>query len=78
VTIQGRGAERAAAPSPRRRPPRRAHERVGLKPDRVAMWAVLLGFVLVLAAATSSHAAVLSAHAAGGVHALVAGLSSPR
>ena len=39
----------------RRRP--RAYERAGFRPDRVAMWAVLLGVVLVLVAATSSHAA---------------------
>jgi hypothetical protein len=30
------------------------------RPDRIAMWAVLLGVVLLLAAATSSHAAVLA------------------
>jgi hypothetical protein len=30
------------------------------RPDRIAMWAVLLGIVLLLAAATSSHAAVLA------------------
>jgi hypothetical protein len=67
VTIQGRGAERYT-PKPRRRSARRPHERAGFKPDRVALWAVLLGFLLVLAAATSSHAAVLHSHAA--IHAL--------
>jgi hypothetical protein len=30
------------------------------RPDRIALWAVLLGVVLLLAAATSSHAAVLA------------------
>jgi hypothetical protein len=30
------------------------------RPDRIAMWAVLLGIILLLAAATSSHAAVLA------------------
>lgn len=30
------------------------------RPDRIALWAVLLGIVLLLAAATSSHAAVLA------------------
>jgi hypothetical protein len=39
-----------------------SHERPGFRPDRAAMWAVLLGLLLVLVAATSSHAAVL-AHA---------------
>jgi hypothetical protein len=41
----------------RRRPARRPAERVGPRPDRVALWAVLLGFFLILVAATSSHAA---------------------
>ncbi len=48
----------AGSPPVRRRPTRRAHERPGFQPDRVAMWAVLLGILLVLVAATSSHAAV--------------------
>jgi hypothetical protein len=39
------------------------HERAGFRPDRAAMWAVLLGVILMLAAATSSHAATLAAHA---------------
>jgi hypothetical protein len=38
-----------------RRPPRRAHERLGSRPDRVAMYAVLLGVLLVLAATLSAH-----------------------
>jgi hypothetical protein len=67
VTIQGRGAERY---TPKRRPARRPHERAGFKPDRVAMWAVLLGFLLVLVAATSSHGAVLHPHALTALHSL--------
>jgi hypothetical protein len=55
ITIQGRGAERNRPPS--RRPRRPMHERSGFRPDRTAMWAVLLGLLLVLAAATSSRAA---------------------
>jgi len=43
----------------RRRPPRSAPERLGPRPDRVAMWALLLAVALVLVAATSSHAALL-------------------
>jgi hypothetical protein len=57
VTIRGRGAERNL-PWPdgtRRRPQRRAYERTGFKPDRVAMWAVLLGVLLVLVAILSAH-----------------------
>jgi len=60
VTIRGRGAERDLAFSAHRttrRPPTRAHERPGFKPDRAALWAILLGVFLVLVAATSSHAA---------------------
>jgi hypothetical protein len=41
----------------RRRPARRAVERVGPRPDRVALWAVLLGFFLILVAASSSRGA---------------------
>jgi hypothetical protein len=60
VTITGRPGERPQPPSGARpvvrhaRAPRRS-------PDRVAMWAVLLGLALALGAATSSHAAVLHA-----------------
>ena len=78
VTIHGRGAERGVPTTQRRRPPRRAHERVGLQPDRVALWAVLLGFVLILAAATSSHAAVIDAHPSAGGHASPARIAGPR
>jgi hypothetical protein len=56
VTIRGRGAERNLWPEhSRRRPPRRAYERAGFRPDRVAMWAVLLGMLLVLVALASAH-----------------------
>lgn len=64
VTIKGRGAERYHPPAQRRRPTRRPHEREGFRPDRVAMWAVMLGFILVLVAATSSHAATIARHSA--------------
>lgn len=57
VTIQGRGAERNLpwSGSSGRRPQRRVHERAGFKPDRIAMWAVLLGLLLVLVAVLSAH-----------------------
>ncbi|HWD76696.1 MAG TPA: hypothetical protein VG371_16290 [Solirubrobacteraceae bacterium] len=61
VTIRGRGSERYVSPSrsaSRRRPERR-YERSGFRPDRTAMWAVLLGLMLILAAAASAHAATL-------------------
>jgi|SRR5512132_3549178 hypothetical protein len=45
----------------RRRPARRAVERVGPRPDRLALWAVVLGAFLILVAATSaSHAATVA------------------
>ena len=53
----------------RRRPARRAVERVGPRPDRIALWAVVLGFFLILVAVTStSHAATraTSARPSGG------------
>jgi hypothetical protein len=55
VTIRGQVAERNLP----RRPPRTIRERAGARPDRIAMWAVLLGVLLLLVAATSSHAAVV-------------------
>ena len=57
VHITGRGAERNL---PVARPTLRRHEREGFKPDRAAMWAVILGLLLILVAATSAHAAVLA------------------
>jgi hypothetical protein len=39
----------------RRRPRPRPAQRVGPRPDRIASWAVVLGFALVLAAALSAH-----------------------
>jgi hypothetical protein len=56
IVIQGRGAERNLPVSPRR-PNVPRHERPGFKPDRAAMWAVFLGLLLILVAATSAHAA---------------------
>jgi hypothetical protein len=38
----------------RRRPPRSAVERVGGRPDRIAMWAPMLGFLLLLVALLSA------------------------
>jgi hypothetical protein len=57
VTIRGHGAEHNLPwpDSSRRRPQRRAYERAGFQPDRVAMWAVLLGILLVVVAVASAH-----------------------
>jgi hypothetical protein len=61
VVITGRGSERYRPPVSRRPAPS-VHDRVGFNPDRMALWAVLLGIVLLLVAAMSSHAAVLTHH----------------
>jgi hypothetical protein len=60
VTIRGQVADRYATPRPssRRRPERR-YERTSFRPDRAALWAFLLGVMLILAAVTSAHAATL-------------------
>jgi hypothetical protein len=67
VTIRGYGSDRyvPTRSSSRRRPERR-YERAGFRPDRTAMWAVLLGVLLILAAAASAHAATL--HAVAHLH----------
>jgi hypothetical protein len=65
VTIRGQGAERYV-PRTARRSAQRRYERAGFRPDRVAMWAVLLGLMLIVAAATSAHAATL--HTLTGLH----------
>jgi hypothetical protein len=61
VTISGHVPDhRYVTPrqSSRRRPERR-YERSGFRPDRTALWAVVLGLMLILAAVTSAHAATL-------------------
>lgn len=54
VEIRGRTVPAPVVPRTveidRRRPPRRAVERVGGRPDRVAMWALLMGLLLILVA----------------------------
>src|SRR3954447_12651921 len=49
----------------RRCPARRATERVGARPDRLALWAVVLGFFLIFVAVTSTSHAATRAHSAG-------------
>jgi hypothetical protein len=42
----------------RRRPPRRAGERIaGARPDRAALWAVMMGGFLILVAVMTAHGA---------------------
>lgn len=49
------GVSGAGGSTTRRRPRPRAVQRVGPRPDRIAAWAVVLGFVLVLVAVLSAH-----------------------
>ena len=78
VQITGRTVAAPALPRlvevERRRPARRPAERVGPRPDRIALWAVLLGFFLILVAATSSNAAT---HPAGSVDRAAVALHAP-
>src|ERR1700733_8829379 len=74
VTISGHGLEgwqarNGTRPSNAQRHTQlKRHERQGFRPDRVAMWAVFLGIVLLLVAATSPHAAVLAVPHALALH----------
>jgi hypothetical protein len=59
VKIGGRPAEFYGPPArARQRPPRAMHERLGPRPDRVAMWAFALGLLLILIAVATAKAAV--------------------
>jgi hypothetical protein len=57
VKIGGRPAEWHGPPArARHRPPRAIHERLGPRPDRVAMWAFALGLLLILIAVATGSA----------------------
>jgi hypothetical protein len=56
VKIGGRPAEWHGTPARTRRPPRTMHERLGPRPDRVAMWAFALGILLILIAIATANA----------------------
>jgi hypothetical protein len=64
VEIRGRTVPAPAVPRPlefdRQRPQRRAVERVGPRPDRVAMWALLMGLLLILVAIGTADAPAVS------------------
>ena len=55
VVIRGQVADRGR-PVGTRRPGRSPQERALMNPDRIAMWAVLLGLLLIVVAATTAHA----------------------
>jgi len=64
VEIRGRTVPAPAVPRQveveRRRPQRRAVERVGERPDRMAMWALLMGLLLILVAIGTADAPAVS------------------
>jgi hypothetical protein len=64
IEIRGRTVPAPAVPRTvdidRRRPPRRAVERVGPRPDRLALWALVMGLVLILVAVTTADAATIA------------------
>ncbi|HVL31802.1 MAG TPA: hypothetical protein VM299_06160 [Solirubrobacteraceae bacterium] len=68
VEVRGRTVPAPAVPRSveldRRRPPRRAAERVGSHPDRLAFWALLMGLVLILVAVSTADAATVAGVAA--------------
>jgi len=60
VVIRGQVAPppRVSTGPARRRPPRRPSERIaGTRPDRAALWAVMMGVFLILVAVLSAHGA---------------------
>ena len=62
VEIRGRTVPAPDVPRielDRRRPPRRSVQRVDPRPDRLALWALLLGLLLILAAVGTADASVL-------------------
>ena len=59
------GVAPISSPGPQRHRGVRPSERVGPRPDRVALWAVLLGLLLILVAAISSPGADAAAIVAG-------------
>ena len=64
VEIRGRTVPAPTVPrtveADRRRPPRRPIERVGARPDRLAMWALLMGIVLILVAVGTADASIVA------------------
>ncbi|HEX8121498.1 MAG TPA: hypothetical protein VF549_09570 [Solirubrobacteraceae bacterium] len=59
------GVAPVPSPGPQRIRGRRADERVGPRPDKIALWAVLLGLLLILVAVISSPSADAAALLAG-------------
>ncbi len=63
VEIRGRTVPAPEVPRielDRRRPPRRSVQRVNPRPDRLALWALLMGLLLILAAVGTADASILA------------------
>jgi hypothetical protein len=65
VQIKGRPTEARVVSQAQRHRPRTTLDRIGARPDRIALWAVVLGAILILLAAlsSSSQAAEIAHHA---------------
>jgi hypothetical protein len=79
VQIKGRPAESRMPSMAQRHRGRTASDRVGARPDRIALWAVALGAILILLAAmtSSSQAAVAHRAAAPAAAAHIAHATAP-
>jgi hypothetical protein len=78
VQIKGRPAESRMPSMAQRHRGRTASDRIGARPDRIALWAVALGAILILLAAmTSSSQAAVAPHAATGPAAHVVHATAP-
>ncbi|MDX6684873.1 MAG: hypothetical protein QOF86_1001 [Baekduia sp.] len=64
IQIKGRPGEASAPSRARRHRPRTASDRVGHRPDRIALWAVALGLILIILAATTSSSQAAVPHRA--------------
>jgi hypothetical protein len=72
VQIKGRPGESRAHSTARRHRRRTASDRIGPRPDRIALWAVVLGAILILLAAVSSASQAAVPHRATAAHAAAA------
>jgi hypothetical protein len=64
VQIKGRPGEARVPSLARRHRPRTASDRVGPRPDRIALWVVALGAILIILAATTSSSQAAMRHRA--------------
>jgi hypothetical protein len=55
IVVDGPWVRAQPATPARRRPPRRAVERIGPRPDRLALWAFIAGLLLVVIALATAH-----------------------